>query len=181
VIHENLVLPNVTALNTALGPSYIILGAYIHGPVNLTATTVNPWEVWVFVSNGSSSAFVNGTTTDLSILRGGGLEIVEDGARAGIPLNSSSAAQGAVGPRVSCVGPGVNPGPANSSCTTQAYSGSNYIVKQNGLSIVVNPQDHALVWTDDRNRLGIEMFGGDQSSIAQMLSLAGFLTLPPAA
>jgi len=173
IIHQSLILPNATVL----GPSYRILGAMVRGPVNLTATNESPWEVLVYLSNQSASSFVNGTTTNLDVLKDGGVEIVEDGAPLGMPLNSTAAAQAGLAPPVICVGKGMNPTPADSSCTTQSHTGGNYIVTQNGLSLVVNPEWPALTWTDDRNRMGVSIVGGTQS-VQQLLDLANTMTGP---
>jgi hypothetical protein len=171
IIHQSLILPNATAL----GPSYGILGVMVEGPVNLTATNESPWNVLIYLSNQSASSFVNGTTTDLDVLKNGGVVVGEDGVPPGMPLNSTAAAEADLAPQVICVGKGMNPTPADSSCTTQSYTGQSYIVTQNGLSIVVNPEGPALTWVDDRNRMGMSI-DGETQSIQQLLDLANTMT-----
>jgi len=53
----------------------------------------------------------------------------------------------------------------------------SYIVKQNGLSLVVNPHVNQLWWVDDRN-LVIKNPVGESHSIEQMLGLAWKMTAP---
>jgi hypothetical protein len=72
---------------------------------------------------------------------------------------------------------GMNPTPADSSCTTQSYTGNGYIVTQNGLAIVVNPGGPGLVWVDNRNRMGVSI-DGDTQTVQQLLDLASTLTEP---
>ncbi len=173
IIHQSLILPDVTVL----GPSYRILGAMVEGPVNLTATNQSPWEVLIYLSNQPTSSFVNGTTTDLDVLKSGGVVIAEDGVPTGMALNSTAAAQADLAPQVLCTGKGMNPTPADSSCTTQSYTGNGYIVTQNGLAIVVNPGGPGLVWVDNRNRMGVSI-DGDTQTVQQLLDLASTLTEP---
>lgn len=175
IIHQSLILPNMSVLSS----SYKILGVVIEGPVNLTATNQAPWNVRIFLWSQPTSSFVNGTTTDAEVLGTGGVEIAEDGVPAGMPLNSTAAAQADLAPQVFCTGKGMHPTPADSSCTTQSYTGQNYIISQNGLSLVVNPERPALTWIDDRNRMGVTLFGETQS-VQQLLDLANTMTGPSA-
>jgi hypothetical protein len=171
VINHTLILPNTTIL----GPSYRTVGAFFESPVNLTATNGQTWNVMLIISSGSSP-FVNGTTTDTDILNSGGIEIDEVGIPFGEALNSAAEAQSVLGPTTACVSPSLIPG-SNSSCTTQSYTGRSYIVMQNGLAIIVNPEEPALTWTDDRNHMGIEIFGQTQT-VQQLLNLTNSMTQP---
>lgn len=93
----------------------------------------------IYVWNGT---FVNGSTTAQDVLNGKGIAIVESPVAAGGP-DSAAAAQTMIAPPESCVEQaGV------SSCTTDSTTTSDYIVTQNGLSIVVNPSGNQLTWVD---------------------------------
>jgi hypothetical protein len=169
LINHTLILPDAKIL----GPSYTIVGAYIDGPVNLTAASGQQWNVMLFISSGASP-FVNGTTTDTEILKSKGIQIDEVGLPTGGPLNSAAVAQSILGPTTVCVSPSLIPGPA-SSCTTQSYAGHSYIATQNGLSIIVNPEGPVLSWTDDRNYMGLEITAQNQT-VQQLLDLASSMT-----
>jgi hypothetical protein len=176
IIHHSLILPNATAL----GPSYRVLGAFVYGPVNLTSTNNNQWTVLIYLANQSLSAsFVNGTTTNADVVNGGGVEITEAGPPPGVPLNSTAYAEANLAPTVLCAGKGMNPTPADSSCTTYSYTGQGHIVTQNGLSIFANPEPPRLSWMDDRNRIAVNLTGETQT-VQQPLGVADTMTEPTA-
>jgi hypothetical protein len=173
IVHRSLALPNTATL----GPSYRVLGGYVYGAVDLTATNSNQWEVLYYISNATSAWFVNGTTTNEDVLKSGGIEIMETGIPPAMPLNSSASAQSMLGPAISCVTQNSAAG-QSSTCTTLSYTGRSYIVTQNGLSIVVNPQAPALTWIDERNHVGI-VISGQTQSVQQLLAFADSLTRLP--
>jgi hypothetical protein len=113
---------------------------------------------------------VNGTTTNIEILNSGGVAVVETEAPG--ETNSSAAAQGWLAPPQSCI---THDG--NTTCQTESSSGSDYVVIQNGLSIVVNPNGNELTWLDGRNQMWVDVVGGTQS-IPEILALANTLTQP---
>jgi hypothetical protein len=176
VIHDSLILPNATKL----GPSYRILGAMVYGAVNLTATNGNQWNVLIYIANQSVSAsFVNGTTTSSGVVNAGGVQITEAGPPPGVTLNSTAYAEANLAPTVFCSGKGMNPTPAESSCTTYSYTGQGYIVTENGLSLFANPQPPRVSWMDDRNRVAVNL-SSETETVQQLLGLANTMTAPSA-
>ena len=161
-LNRTLVLPNATIL----GPSFRIIGVRIDGGPNFVANHTNEVAATIYVWNGT---FTNGSTTVQGVLNGKGIAIVESPIAPGGP-DSAAAAQAMIAPQESCVSKdGV------ASCTTDSTTNSDYIVTQNGLSIVVNPSGSQLTWVDDKRLVYVNIVGGLRT-IQDVLLVAGSMT-----
>ena len=158
-INHTLILPSLATL----GASFRITGVSLD-LLNLTATNGYQWGVTIYIWNG---AFVNGTTTDRAIQQANGVIISE----VGFPPSKQLTQETLPEPPVSCVSP-VN---GNPTCTTQTNTGRNYLVTQNGETILVNPDAHVLWLTFPATHTVVTIFGGSHS-VAQMLELANTIS-----
>ena len=161
-LNRTLVLPEPTLL----GPSFRIIGVRIDGTPNIGASNRSQVAVTVYVWNG---VFVNGSTTAEDVLNGKGVAIVESIIAPGGP-DSAATAQSMIAPQQSCV---VRNGVT--SCTTDSTTNSDYIVTQNGMSIVVNPSGSQLTWIDPNRLVYVNIVGGS-NSIQNVLILASSMT-----
>jgi hypothetical protein len=176
-LNITLVLPSSAAVSS-ISPSLKLLGVAFYG-----SQSQEQWQVGIFYSGNQS--FVNGTST-IADLGSNGIAIDEVPAPLGV--NESSAfAHDILTPGISKVCTIPKPG-SNSSSTVQCQTSTDqsnypndYIVTQDGLSIVVNPGG-SIQWADGRRGVGvgIESAGfvtGDAGlSVSQLLSLASTMT-----
>jgi hypothetical protein len=161
-LNRTLVLPNATIL----GPSFRIIGVRIDGGPNFVANHTSEVAATIYVWNGT---FTNGSTTVQGVLNGKGIAIVESPIAPGGP-DSAAAAQAMIALQESCVSKdGV------ASCTTDSTTNSDYIVTQNGLSIVVNPSGSQLTWVDDKRLVYVNIVGALRT-IQDVLLVAGSMT-----
>lgn len=162
LVNESLILPNATIL----GPSYRIVGVSLD-LLNLTATNGYRWGVAIYVWNGT---FVNCTTTDADIQQGKGVIIAEGGFPSTKQLTQETLPE----PPVSCVSFVKN---RSSTCSTQTNTGGDYLVTQNGETILVNPQVHVLFLTYPAKHTVVTIFGGSHS-VTESLHLSNSMTKP---
>ncbi len=168
-INRTLLLPSAASIS-AINSSMKLVGVKYDGP----PSSVH-WMVSIIYS---SQPFHNGTTTLGDLLAGGAVYVTESAAPLGV--NSSEVAHeqmaqpGAVTICQTTSG-------ANSSSTVLSHTASatggpagDYIVMQDGLSILVNPTGTVL-WSDGRNGVAV-MIGGDNLSSSQLLSISATMT-----
>lgn len=162
---------------SAISPSLKLLGVVVYD-----STSPQQWQVGIFYSGNQS--FVNGTSTIADLGSNG---IAMDEVPAPLGVNSSQVARDILTPGISTVCTTWRAGPNSSSAvqcsTSTAQSGhpNDYIVTQNGLSILVNPGGN-IQWSDGRRGLGVGIespgfeTGSAGLSVSQLLSLAFTMT-----
>lgn len=161
--NTTLILPSAAAV-TALNPSLRLVG------VGIDFSTANNWEVTIYYSN---QTFVNGTTSINALVANSGLEIAENPAQPGV--NSSAIAHRELMPPTETQCQQVN-GSLQCTTITQSANANQYITTQNGLSLLVNPLGHDVVWTDDRVLMNVALGSGDDYTAVQLLPLAATMT-----
>ena len=176
-LNITLVLPSPAAV-TSISPSLKLLGVVFDG-----SQSHQQWQVGILYSGNQS--FVNGTST-IEDLGTNGISIDEVPAPLGV--NESSAfAHDILTPGISKVCTIPKPG-SNSSSTVQCQTSTDqsnypndYIVTQDGLSIVVDPGG-SIQWADGRRGVGVGIesagfvAGSAGLSVSQLLSLASTMT-----
>lgn len=175
-LNITLVLPSSAAVSS-ISPSLKLLGVAFYG-----SPSQQQWQVGIFYSGNQS--FVNGTST-IADLGSNGIAIDEVPAPLGV--NSSEVAHDILTPGISTVCTTSKAG-SNSSSTVQCQTSTDqnnypndYIVTQNGLSILVNPGG-GIQWADGRRGVGVGIesagfvTGGAGLSVSQLLSLASTMT-----
>jgi hypothetical protein len=180
-LNTTLVFPSPAAVSS-ISPSLKLLGVVFYG-----SQSPQQWQIGILYSGNQS--FVNGTST-LEDLGTNGISINEVPVPLGV--NSSEVVHDILTPGVSKVCTTISKSSPNSSSTVQCqistdtengYAG-DYIVIQNGLSILVNPSG-AIQWADGRHGIGVGIegpgfvTGGATLSVSQLLSLASTMTSTP--
>ena len=178
-LNITLVLPSSAAVS-AISPSLKLLGVAYNGK-----QSPQQWSVTILYSD--NQTFVNGTST-IADLGSNGISLAEASEPLGV--NSSEFAHDVLSPGISTVCTTSKAGP-NSASTVQCQTSTDqsnypndYIVTQNGLSILVNPAG-GIQWADGGRGVwvGIESSGFVTGSAAvpvpQLLSLASTMTTSP--
>ncbi len=175
-LNITLVLPSSAAVSS-ISPSLKLLGVAFDG-----GQSHQQWQVGIFYSGNQS--FVNGTST-IADLGSNGISIDEVPMLLGV--NSSEVVHDILTPGISTVCTTSKAG-SNSSSTVQCQTSTDqsnypddYIVTQNGLSILVNPAGN-IQWADGRRGIGVGIespgfvTGSAGLSVSQLLSLASMMT-----
>jgi hypothetical protein len=176
MLNRTLVLPSQAAVSAA-NPSLRLVGVSVHG-----TPTPQRWQVTIYYSG--NQTFINGTTTIKDLMATNGIYITEDPVPLGV--NSSQVAHDAFTPPLVTIcrtisAPSTNSSSSTIQCQTSTGTGGtagDYIVVQNGLSILVNPTAN-LSWADGRRGISVGL-GSANLSIAQLLIIASTMTSPPA-
>jgi len=180
-LNITLVLPSSAAVSS-ISPSLKLLGVVFYG-----SHSPQQWQVGILYSGNQS--FVNGTST-LEDLGTNGISISEVPMPLGV--NSSEVVHDMLTPGVSKVCTTISKSSPNSSSTVQCQTSTDtengyagdYIVTQNGLSILVNPSGN-IQWADGRRGVGVGIegpgfvTGSAGLSVSQLLSLASTMTASP--
>jgi hypothetical protein len=177
-LNITLVLPSSAAVSS-IDPSLKLLGVAFDG-----SQSPQQWEVTIVYSG--NQTFVNGTST-IEDLGANGIAINEVPMPLGV--NSSQVVQDILSPGVSKVctisksSPNSTVQCQTSTATKNGYA-DDYIVTQNGLSILVNPGGN-IQWADGRRGVGVGIegpgfvTGSAGLSASQLLSLASTMTASP--
>ncbi len=177
-LNITLVLPSSAAVGS-IDPSLKLLGVAYDG-----SQSPQQWEVTIVYS--TNQTFVNGTST-IEDLGTNGISITEVPMPLGV--NSSQVVQDILSPGVSKVctisktSPNLPIQCQTSTVTKNGYA-DDYVVTQNGLSILVNPGGN-IQWADGRRGVGVGIespgfeMGTAAVSATQLLNLASTMTVGP--
>jgi len=172
MFNRTLILPSATVV-TKINSSLRLVGVRIDNPMPQN------WEITIYYS--TTQTFINGTTTIDDLVGKSGIFILETPVTLG--ANSSQVAHDELNqpsPTICHTTSGSSLSNSSSTVQCQTLSGSanigDYIVTQNGLSLVVNPSGNIISWTDGRHGIA-EAIGSRNLSIAQLLNLASTMTI----
>jgi hypothetical protein len=177
-LNMTLILPS-SATVSSISPSLKLLGVVFDG-----SQSPRQWEVTILYSG--NQTFVNGTST-IKDLGANGISINEVPMPLGV--NSSQVVHDMLTPGVIKVCTTISKSSSNSTVQCQTSTGASgfagdYVVTQNGLSILVNPTGN-IQWADGGRGVGVGMesagfvTGSAGLSVSQLLSLASTMTASP--
>jgi len=171
MLNRTLILPSTSAV-TAIDPSLRLIGVALSGQ-----QSPHQWQVSMYYS--ANQTFFNGTTTVRDLVGTKGIHVIE--AYAPLGVNSSQVAHDSLAPGIIKLCTTISGSSPNSvstvQCQTSAGGGGTdgeYIVVQNGLSIVVSPAG-ILSWSDGRQGVAVGIESENLSS-SQLLNLASTMT-----
>jgi hypothetical protein len=169
-LNITLILPSSAAVSS-ISPSSKLLGVVFDG-----SQSPQQWEVTILYSG--NQTFVNGTST-IEDLGANGISINEVPMPLGV--NSSQVVQDILTPPVDKVCTTISKSSPNSTSTVQCQTSTgegdttgDYVVTQNGLSILVNPTGN-IQWADGRRGVGVGIESAG-FSVSQLLILASTMT-----
>lgn len=165
-LNITLVLPSLTVLSS-IDSSLKLVGVAYDGP-----QSSRQWMVSIIYSN---QTFINGTST-ADDLGANAIFITEVPMPLGV--NSSQIAHDVLTPPINSVCTTIKAPPTSTvQCSTStgvAGTVGDYIVIQNGLSVLVNPTGN-VSWADGNRGIGVVM-GSPGVSVTRLLSVASTMT-----
>jgi hypothetical protein len=171
-LNRTLILPSPAAVRS-IDPSLKLLGVAFDDN-----TSPQQWMVSIVYSN---HTFINGTSTSDDL---GANAIYINEVPMPLGVNSSQVAHEVLAPPINSVCTTISKSSSNSTAIVQCQTSTgvggtagDYIVAQNGLSILVNPTGN-VSWADGRRGIGVVMESAGLS-ITQLLNLASTMTVSP--
>jgi len=157
------------AVNSSLVvPNFASAAAKANTPSLVGVTVDSTSPTWMVTLYYSTSSVQNGTT-DAAILASGAFSIVESPASANVTTQSFLSEQAPNA--VSCDWDSI------SSCAPlHSTSFAAHTVSQNGAVIIVNPFTPDLYWLDTQHHLYLNIIGGAEASVTQLLNLSNVVT-----